>query len=178
MSIGKSRNSDIDINSLMSEIDNEHQVNAVSADIDKRLAELRSVQTDLQKASESLKQATIVLNKAVVALNSANASADNIVSGICKAIVASQENITCKVQIEQKDMDQITELSQAILKNVEILMKQHMNSQLHNMNVHESQISDILRKNEGIWFSNFWAKVTYITSFGSIIISLIIAKFG
>lgn len=178
MSIGKSRNSDIDINSLMNEIDSENQVNAVSVDINKRLAELRSFQTTLKEASESLKQATNVLNKAVVALNAANASADNIVSGICKAIVNAQENITCKVQIEQKDMDQITELSQVIIKKVEILMKQHMDAQLHNMNVHESHMSNILRKNEGIWFSNFWAKVTYIALLGTMLVSILIAKFG
>lgn len=176
MSIGKSRNSDIDINSLMNEIDSENQVNAVSVDINKRLAELRSFQTTLKEASGSLKQATIVLNKAVVALNAVNA--DNIVSGICKAIVNAQENITCKVQIEQKDMDQITELSQVIIKKVENLMKQHMDAQLHNMNVHESHMSNILKKNEGIWFSNFWAKVTYIALLGTMLVSILIAKFG
>lgn len=40
MSIEKSRNRDININDLMNEIDNDHQVNAVSVDIDKRLTEL------------------------------------------------------------------------------------------------------------------------------------------
>lgn len=157
MSIGKSRNSEIDINSLMNEIDSENQVNAVSVDINKRLAELRSFQTTLKEASGSLKQATIVLNKAVVALNAANA--DNIVSGICKAIVNAQENITCKVQIEQKDMDQITELSQVIIKKVENLMKQHMDAQLHNMNVHESHMSNILKKMREFGFRTFGQKL-------------------
>lgn len=51
---------------------------------------------------------------------------------------------------------------QAIIKKVEITTNKHIDVQPHNMNIHESHMSNILRKNEGIWFSNFWAKVTYI----------------
>jgi hypothetical protein len=92
MSIGKSRNNGIDINDLMNEIDSENQVNAVSADADKRLAELKAANRRLQEATDELRKATISLDKATTALNSAVASSDNIVSGICKAIVEAQHN--------------------------------------------------------------------------------------
>lgn len=98
----------------------------------------------MKDANESLKQTTIVLNKAVVVINVANAN--NIVSGICKAILDAQENTKCKVQIEQKNIEQTMEFSQATLKNVEIPMKLYLDTQLHDIDVHESHMSNATRK--------------------------------
>lgn len=92
MGIGKSKHTQMDIDDLMDEIGAEHQVEQETTAVKERLEKLRAAKATLQEATESLRQATAALNEAVVALNAAKGSADNIVSGISRAIVDAQEN--------------------------------------------------------------------------------------
>lgn len=125
MSIGKSRNSDIDINSLMNEIDNENQVNAVSADIDKRLAELKAANKRLQEAIDEFRKASITLDKVTTALNSAVVSPDNIVSGLCKVIVEAQHNTVFEAKIMPKHLEQLQNLTSDFLTKEEQSFETH-----------------------------------------------------
>lgn len=162
MGIGKSKHTQMDIDGLMDEIGADHQVQQESAVTKERLEELRAAQATLQEAAESLKQATTALNEAMVAFNAAKDSADNIVSGICRAIVDAQENTKFKVKIEREDLEQMMNLSQAALKTDEILMEQHRTVQLQNMEEHERKVANILSQNKGVWISDFWMKVLVI----------------
>lgn len=162
MGIGKSKHTQMDIDGLMNEIGAEHQTEQESAAVKERLEELRAAKTTLQEAAESLKQATAALNEAVVALNAAKGSADNIVSGICKAIADAQENTKFKVEIGREDLEQMMNLSQAALKTDEILMKQHRAALRQNIEEHERKVANILSRNKGIWISDFWMKVLVI----------------
>lgn len=159
MGIGKSKHTQMDIDGLMNEIDAEHQTEQESAAVKERLEELRAAKTTLQEAAESLELATAALNEAVAALHAAKDSADNIVSGICRAIVDAQENTKFKVQIGREDLEQMMNLSQAALKTDEILMEQHRTAQLQNMEEHERKVAHILSRNKGVWISDFWMKV-------------------
>lgn len=157
MSIGKSRNSDININDLMNEIDNENQVNAVSVDIDKRLANRR-----LQEATDELRNATITLDKAATALNSTVVSSDNIVSGICKAIVEAQHNTVFEAKIIPKHLEQLQNLTSDFLTKEEQSFETHRAKQEQQIESYERRIKDMLVDNDGIWFSSFWLKVLCI----------------
>ena len=162
MSIGKSRNSDIDINSLMNEIDNENQVNTISADIDKRLAELKAANKRLQETTDELRTATIALDKATTALHSAVASSDNIVSGICKAIVEAQHNTVFEAKIIPKHLEQLQNLTSDFLTKEEESFETHRAKQEQQIESYEKRIKDMLIDNDGIWFSSFWLKVLCI----------------
>lgn len=162
MGIGKSKHTQMDIDGLMDEIGAEHQVEQETTAVKERLEKLRAAKATLQEATESLRQATAALNEAVVALNAAKGSADNIVSGISRAIVDAQENTKFKVEIEREDLEQMMNLSQAALKTDEILLKQHHAAQLQNMEEHERKVANMLSRNKGIWISDFWMKVLVI----------------
>ena len=86
----------------------------------------------------------------MVALNAAKGSADNIVSGISRAIVDAQENTKFKVEIGREDLEQMMNLSQAALKTDEILLKQHHAAQLQNMEEHERKVANMLSRNKGL----------------------------
>lgn len=162
MSIGKSRNSSIDINDLVNEIDSENQVNAISADIDKRLAELKAANRRLQEATDELRKATIALDKATTALNSAVASSDNIVSGICKAIVEAQHNTVFEAKIMPKHLEQLQNLTSDFLTKEKLFFEIHRAKQEQQIESYERRIKDMLVDNDGIWFSSFWLKVLCI----------------
>ena len=159
MSIGKSRNSSIDIDGLMNEIETDHQKNAEMYAADKKIEELKAAKADLQEAAETLKKATTILNEAIVALKSATDCSNNIVSGIDKAIADVQENTKFNVHIEREDMEQLMKNSEAVLTTDEIVMKRHFDQQVKAMEAHERKISAILNRNQGFWVSDFWAKV-------------------
>ena len=162
MGIRKSKHARMDIDNLINKINTNHQIEEDTMAIDKQLEKLREAQNILKEANKALKQATVTLNKAIVALNTANAGADNIVSGISKAIVDAQENTTFRVEIKQEDLERIMKLLQTSLKAEEILMEHHRTVQLQNMETHERRIASILNQNNGIWVSDFWMKITVI----------------
>ena len=146
MSIGKPKNDPIDLNGLMNEIENDHRITVESDAVDKRIDELRAAQT-------------VTLNEAIAALKSATDNSANIVTGINNAIVKAQEKTEYKVSIAQEDMELLMKNSQAVLVTDEIVMKRHFEKQTQAMEAHERKIKKILSRNEGVWVSDFWAKV-------------------
>ena len=140
MSIGKPKNDPIDLNGLMNEIENDHRITVESDAVDKRID-------------------TVTLNEAIAALKSATDNSANIVTGINNAIVKAQEKTEYKVSIAQEDMELLMKNSQAVLVTDEIVMKRHFEKQTQAMEAHERKIKKILSRNEGVWVSDFWAKV-------------------
>lgn len=157
MGLGKSKNTQIDIDGLMNEIETDRQVEEETAATEKWLEELRI-------ARNNLKEATATLNDAVAALNAAKKNADSIVSSFNKAIVDAQENTKFKVYIEREDLEQMSKLSMAALKTDEVMIKQLLAQQVKEMEEHGRKISKILSRNEGVWLSDFWMKVLAIAT--------------
>lgn len=158
MRIRKS-NTQMDIEGLMNEIDADHQIGQEEANTDKRLKELQAAQMTLKEATESLRQATTTLHETVTALNEAKANVNNVTASFNKVIADAQENTKFKVHFEREDLKQMMNLSMAALKTDEIMMKQHRDQQLKNLEIHERKVAKILSRNEGVWFSDFWVKV-------------------
>lgn len=177
MGIRKTKHTRIDIDNLINKINTNHKIEEDTMAIDKQLEKLREAQDILKETNKSLKQASVTLNKVIVTLNTANASADNIVSGICKAIVDAQENTTFMVEIKQEDLERIMKLLQTALKTEETLMEHHRTIQLQNMETHERRIASILNQNKGIWVSDFWMKITIIAMLVYSIVAFFYVKF-
>lgn len=99
------------------------------------------------------------------ALKAAAASCDNIVGGICNAIVKAERDTKFKTTITP---DQLTKLRQLIDHSVESwisVLANHRAEQSRLITEHESYMRKILRRNEGVWFSDFWLKVLVVFLF-------------
>lgn len=162
MGIGKSRNTQIEIDGLTNDNNSNHQIEQEEVITYIRLEELREAQKTLKDAAESLRLATIAMNEATNALNTAKANSESIVTCFNKAIVDAQENTKFKVYFEREDMEQMIKASEAALKTVEIMMKQLLALQAKDMEAHERKIANILSRNRGVWVSDFWLKVAGI----------------
>lgn len=92
------------------------------------------------------------------ALKAAAGSCDNIVSGICNAIVKAERDTNFKATITP---EQLTKLRQLIDHSVESwisVLANHRAEQSKLITEHESNMRKILRRNEGAWYSDFWMK--------------------
>lgn len=173
MGIGKSRNTQIEIDGLTNDSNSNHQIEQEEVITDIRLEELLETQKTLKEATESLKQATIALSEATNALNTAKANSDSIVTCFNKAIIDAQENTQFKVYFDREDMEQIMNASEAALKTVEIMIKQLLAQQVKDMEAHERKVTNILSRNKGVWISDFWLKVAGIAILAYTLITFI-----
>ena len=86
-------------------------------------------------------------------------------SGICNAIVKAERDTKFKTTITP---EQLTKLRQLIDYSVESwisVLANHRAEQSKLITEHESNMRKILRRNEGVWFSDFWIKVLLIFLF-------------
>lgn len=96
------------------------------------------------------------------ALKTAAGSCENIVNGICNAIVKAERDTKFKTTITP---DQLTKLRQLIDHSIEnwiSVLANHRVEQTKLITEHESNMRKILRRNEGVWYSDFWMKVLVI----------------
>lgn len=80
---------------------------------------------------------------AFTVLNAAKDSADNIVSGICNAIVKAEQQTVIQAHVSRDELEKISQCSANHIKAEEELLESHRN-----------RIAKHLRDNEGIWLSN------------------------
>lgn len=166
MGIGKSRGtSPININDMLENVEMNQQIESEKQEIDKLLVEIREAKETLIKFNEDLEKAIAAECRIEGALKAAAASCDNIVGGICNAIVKAERDTKFKTTITP---DQLTKLRQLIDHSVESwisVLANHRAEQAKLIADHESNMRKILRRNEGVWFSDFWMKVLVIFLF-------------
>lgn len=86
------------------------------------------------------------------ALLAAKDSADNIVDGICKAIVKAERNTVIHAKIGTDELEKISQCTAAHIKAEEELLGKHRN-----------KLARYLRANEGVWLSSRWLIFMLIT---------------
>ena len=150
MGIGRSRGiSPINVNDMLENVEMNQQVESEKQEIDKLLIEIREAKETLIKFNEDLEKAIAAECRIEGALKAAAGSCDNIVNGICNAITP----------------EQLAELRQLIDHSIESwtsVLKNHQVEQTKLITEHESNMRKILRRNEGVWYSDFWMKVLVI----------------
>ena len=92
-------------------------------------------------------------------------SSDNIINGICNAIVKAERDTQFKATISSEHLAQLQELLNQTVKAWKIILENHHSEQMKMLSEYASNMRKILRRNEGIWFSNFWMKVLAIFLF-------------
>lgn len=166
MGIGKSRGtSPINVNDMLEKVEMNQQIESEKQEIDKLLVEIREAKETLIKFNEDLEKAIAAECHIEGALKAAVGSCDNIVNGICNAIVKAERDTKFKTTITP---DQLAKLKQLIDLSVESwisVLANHRAEQSKLITEHESNMRKILRRNEGVWFSDFWMKVLVIFLF-------------
>lgn len=166
MGIGKSRGtSPINVNDMLEKVEMNQQIGSENQEIDKLLVEIREAKETLIKFNEDLEKAIAAECHIEGALKAAVGSCDNIVNGICNAIVKTERDTKFKTTITP---DQLAKLKQLIDHSVESwisVLANHRAEQSKLITEHESNMRKILRRNEGVWFSDFWMKVYVIFLF-------------
>ena len=166
MGIGRSRGiSPINVNDMLENVEMSQQVESEKQEIDKLLIEIREAKETLIKFNEDLEKAIAAECRIEGALKAAAGSCDNIVNGICNAIVKAERDTKFKTTITP---DQLAKLKQLIDHSVESwisVLANHRAEQSKLITEHESNMRKILRRNEGVWFSDFWMKVLVIFLF-------------
>ena len=141
------------------------QIEAEKSEVDKLLVEIREAKETLIKFNEDLEKAIAAECHIEGALKAAAGSCDNIVNGICNAIVKAERDTKFKTTITP---DQLAKLKQLIDHSVESwisVLANHRAEQSKLITEHESNMRKILKRNEGVWFSDFWMKVLLIFLF-------------
>ena len=163
MGIGKSRGiSPINVNDMLEKIEINQQIETEKSEVDRLLVEIREAKKTLIKFNEDLEKAIATECHIESALKAAAGSCDNIVNGICNAIVKAERDTKFKATITP---EQLAELRQLIDHSVESwisVLANHRAEQSKLITEHESNMRKILRRNEGVWYSDFWMKVLVI----------------
>ena len=163
MGIGKSRGtSPINVNDMLEKVEINRQIETEKSEVDKLLVEIREAKETLIKFNEDLEKAITAECHIEGALKAAAGSCDNIVNGICNAIVKAERDTNFKATISP---EQLVELRQLIDNSIESWtsgLANHRAEQTKLITEHESNMRKILRRNEGVWYSDFWMKVLVV----------------
>ena len=109
------------------------------------LREAKELREEMHDIHGSLRHTAQRERVAINALLAAKDSADNIVNGICNAIVKAEQHTVIKAQIDTEELEKVNQCSLAHIKAEEELLERH-----------SKKLAKCLRSNEGIWLSSRW----------------------
>ena len=163
MGIGKSKITPlINVDDMLKQAEISHEIEAEKQDADKRLAEVREAKDALVKIHQDLQDAIKAERDAAMILKTAIDSSDNIINGICNAIVKAERDTQFKATIKSEHLAQLQQLLNQTIKAWKTVLENHHSEQAKMLSEHESNIRKTFRRNEGVWFSDFWMKVLVI----------------
>ena len=166
MGIGKSKiTPSINVDDMLKKAEINHEIEAEKQDADKRLTEIREAKEALLKIHRNLLDAIKAEGEATVVLQEAISSSNNIINGICNAIVKAEQNTRFKATIKSEHLAQLQQLLNQAIETWKTMLENHRSEQAKMLTEHESNMRKILRRNEGVWFSDFWMKVLVIFLF-------------
>lgn len=163
MGIGKSRiTPSINVDDMLEKVEINHEIEADKQDADKRLAEVREAKQALVKIHQDLQDAIKAERDAAMILKTAIDSSDNIINSICNAIVKAERDTQFKATIKSEHLAQLQQLLNQAIKAWKTVLENYHSEQMKMLTEHESNMRKLLRRNEGVWFSDFWMKVWVI----------------
>lgn len=127
-------------------------------EIDCRTVELRdllnkisTVKDELHGIHDSLMHTAKRERAAFNALDAAKDCADNIVNGICNAIVKAERHTVIQATVSTDELERVNQCSAAHIKAEEELLEKHRN-----------KLARHLRNNEGVWLSDRWMNILLV----------------
>ena len=166
MGIGKSKiTPSINVDDMLKKAEISHEIEAEKQDADKRLTEIREAKEALLKIHQDLLDAIKAEGEAAMVLQKAISSSNNIINGICNTIVKAEQNTRFKATIKSEHLAQLQQLLNQAIETWKTMLENHRSEQTKMLTEHESNMRKTLRRNEGVWFSDFWMKVLVIFLF-------------
>lgn len=166
MGIGKSKiTPSINVDDMLKKAESNYELEAEKQDADKLLTEIREAKEALLKIHRDLLDTIKAEGEAAVVLQEAISSSNNIINGICNAIVKAEQNTQFKATIKSEHLAQLQQLLNQAIETWKNMFENHRSEQAKMLTGHESNMRKILRRNEGVWFSDFWMKVLVIFLF-------------
>ncbi len=163
MGIGKSKiTPSINVDDMLKKAEISHEIEAEKQDADKRLTEIREAKEALLKIHQDLQDAIKAEGEATVVLQEAISSSNNIINGICNAIVKAEQNTRFKATIKSEHLAQLQQLLNQTIETWKTMLENHRSEQAKMLTEHGFNMRKILGRNEGVWFSDFWMKVLVI----------------
>lgn len=163
MGIGKSRGtSPINVNDMLEKVEINRQIETEKSEVDKLLVEIREAKETLIKFNEDLEKAITAECHIEGALKAVAGSCDNIVNGICNAIVKAERDTNFKATISPEQLVELRQLIDNSIESWTSVLANHRAEQTKLITEHESNMRKILRRNEGVWYSDFWMKVLVV----------------
>ncbi len=130
------------------------EVNCQIAELRSLLKEINELKEELHGIHGSLMHTAKRERAAFNALDAAKDSADNIVNGICNAIVKAERHTVIQATVGTDELEKVSQCSTAHIKAEEELLESHRNK----LAIH-------LRDNEGVWLSDRWLKILFAVQF-------------
>lgn len=130
------------------------KVNCQTMELRNLLKEVNTVKDELHGIHGSLKHTVQRERLAFNALLAAKDSADNIVDGICRAIVKAEQDTVIHAKVGTDELAKLGQCTANYVKAEEELLESHRN-----------KLAKHLRNNEGIWLSNRWLTVLIIVQY-------------
>lgn len=136
--------------------------------IDNQLVSLRKLLSEVEKMRKefldihsSLRNTLNRENMAKKALQAAADSADNVVSGICKAIAKAEQNTVIPAKVEESELAKLNKYVDSQISKDKELLTHHKKVLEQMMENHRTELSKHLRNNEGVWLSDRWMKIIF-----------------
>ena len=130
------------------------EVNCQLIELRNLLSEINSLKEELHGIHGSLMHTAKRERVAFNALNAAKDSADNIVNGICNAIVKAERHTVIQATVGTDELEKVNQCSAAHIKAEEELLERHRN-----------KLAKYLHSGEGIWLSDRWLKILFTVQF-------------
>ncbi len=127
------------------------EVNLQTVELRNLLKEVNAVKEELHSIHGSLMHIAKRERSAFNALSAAKDSADNIVSGICNAIVKAERHTVIQAKIGTDELAKINQCSAKHIKAEEEILERHRN-----------KLAKHLRNIEGVWLSDRWMSILLV----------------
>ena len=158
-------------NDLMSAIKEDEEKKDELNRVDATLEQIKEALTLLQKLLEAIKEAKECGVTTQKGLNAATLSAENVITGICNAIVKAQQT-PVKTVLDDESMKQLHDMHAQWLSQEEQKLADHDKQQEANWQKQSQRLTNIVKSNEGVWIST---KVFYIVGSLSLLSIITIA---
>lgn len=124
-------------------------------EIDCQITELRNLLKGINDLKEELHSIHSSLRHTIQreriafnALNAAKDSADNIVNGICNAIVKAERHTVIQATVGTGELEKVNQCS-----------ANHIKAEKELLENHRKKLAKLFHDNEGVWLSNRWLTI-------------------
>ena len=179
MSIKKSKTNEAqpDFDDMMSEVEEELEVQQIEQNIADRVPELKQLSTNIEKAITAVINAKLSLESSIrqtqreegvlgAAVNTISNKVDSINEHIDQIMEDAPTKLRVTVNVSDADWQKMQELHAQWLEQEKQMLADHYKQQESLWQKQSHRLTEIVRKNEGVWLS---AKIFYIVGFLSLL---------